>query len=131
MTRIIFALVLLHFQLVLFGQDSSDIVKAEHLNPSQLIGTCGQDRVYYTFKKNKTCKMTLVAPRNLVYKGTWELHNDTLICTFDHVNTIGQGDNKTLENGPRVDKFIVYRKSLYYLEPKDGKLTPVFVSKLP
>lgn len=131
MTRIIFTLALLHLQLIAFGQAASDTIKAEHINPSQLIGTYGQDRMFYKLKKNKTCKMIWAAPRIRVHKGTWELHNDTLICTFDHVNTVGQGENEVLKNKPLIDKFIVCKNNLYYLEPKDGKLTPVLVGKLP
>lgn len=124
MIKLIFTIVLLQFQFMVFGQVASDSIKAERIDSSEINGAFGKDRVYYKFKKNKTCKLIFVAPRRWVSKGTWELSHDTIICAFDHVKATGQVDTK-----PSVYKFIVCKRDLYLLREENGAITPVIIPK--
>ncbi|PCJ62704.1 MAG: hypothetical protein COA58_16880 [Bacteroidetes bacterium] len=126
---IIISTILLFFANRIYGLGVSDTIRAEQFSPTRIVGTYGGDRVYYKFKANKKCKLRYVAPRSLVYCGEWEILNDTLICTFNRVNTIGQGDNDKLQNNPIVEKFIIYTGKLYNIRKENGQISLMLVPK--
>jgi len=60
----------MQFEIIVFGQGITDTFRAESINPTKITETFGGNRVYYTFKKNKKCKLRFVAPRSIIYKGS-------------------------------------------------------------
>ena len=55
----------------------------------------------------------MVAPRPFVSKGTWEIHNDTLICYETHRNTNLNNEGKKIKGKPVVFKFIIAGGKMY------------------
>ena len=131
MTRIIIiSTMLLLSANSIHGQGVSDTIRAEQISAVSIVGTYGGDRLYYKFRANKKCKLSFVAPRPLVYRGVWEIRNDTLFCTFSRVNTIGQGDNCNLKNKPMIEKFIIYKGKLYNIREENGQRNIALVPKI-
>lgn len=126
---IIISTLLLVFANGIHGQGVADTIRAEQISAISIVGTYGGDRVYYNFKANKKCKLRYIAPRPLVYRGEWEIRNDTLICTFNRVNIIGQGDNSNLQNKPMIIMFIIYSGKLYIIKEENGQRYFVHVPK--
>lgn len=130
MTRIIIILIMLLLSAhSIVGQGVSDTIRADQISAVNIVGQYGVDRIYYKFRANKKCKLRFVAPRSLVYRGVWEIQNDTLICTFNRVNIIAK-DNGNLKNKLMIEKFIICKGKLYSIGEENGQRNLALLQKI-
>lgn len=53
------------------------------------------------------------APRPYVVKGSWEIHNDTLVCYATHRNTTHGTEGKKIKAKPVFVKLIMIGEQIY------------------
>jgi hypothetical protein len=120
MTKLITIIILLQIQLMAIAQHGIKRSVSKEVKIELLAGNYRADNVYCKFKKNMTCKVAFNGPHSLVYKGTWDLQRDTIVCAYHHVNFILQGKNKELKKEPYAQKFVIVNNTLYMTEESDG-----------
>ena len=84
------------------------------------IGTYSDNGFSLKIKKSHTFKTSFVAPRPLIYKGIWEIKNDTMYCYNTKCNTRLNGQGKKIKGKPIA----------YTLILKNGKVYDVKQDKL-
>lgn len=92
----------------------------EKTSYKNFIGSYSENGVSLKIKKNHTFKTRFVAPRPLIYKGIWEIKNDTMYCYNTKCNTSLNGQVKKIKGKPIA----------YTLILKNGKVYDVKQDKL-
>jgi len=120
MSKILFIIILFQIQLVATAQRVKYMSVSKQVKIYLLSGTYRSDGIHCKFKKNMTCKVTFTGPRKLIFKGQWNICQDTILCSYHHVNLVLKGKNKELKQQPYKQKFVVVNDMLYLKEDNDG-----------
>ena len=114
---------------LILGQSSNgqrpDSLKPEKIDISKMSGTFSEDRFSLILKRNNKFKTIMVAPRPLISKGTWEIHNGTLICYETHRNISTNNEEKKIKGRPIKFMFIIVDGKMYSIVDKKRILFPV------
>lgn len=120
MTKIFLLILLFQLQLAATAQRVKYMAVSKQVRMELLAGTYHAEGMRCTFKKNMRCKVVFTGPRSLVFKGRWNIHQDTIVCRYHQVNFVLQGKNKELAAHPYQQQFIVVNGMLYLREADDG-----------
>jgi hypothetical protein len=105
------------------GQADASL-KPETINISKVSGRYMDAGVTLIIKKKNKYKSILAAPRPLVSKGTWEIHDDTLVLYETHRNTNIRNEGKNIKGKPIAFKFIMIDGKMYSVVDKKRILFP-------
>lgn len=115
MTRFAIILFTTFFMLIALRSKGQTIEnwKPEKMDISKIAGKYTDGRFDLIIKKNKSFKTRMAAPRPLVEKGIWAVHNDTLICYLTQRNTNINNEGKRIKGRPIAYKLIMVNGKLY------------------
>lgn len=104
------------FLLPVYGgntQEKPATPQPEKMDISKVAGTYREKQFTLVIKKKNKYKTSMAAPRPLVSKGTWEIHNDTLICYLRRRNTKINDEGRKIEGKPVEFRFILADGKMY------------------
>jgi len=114
MLKFIGLILFLQCQLLAFGQENTvDVTGIYHYKSAS-----------FKLNKDQTCKIVFTFPQKLIYEGFWKLQNDTLVCTYHHINITIEGVNEELKEDPFSQKFLLTSNTLSLM---DGQYTGTVV----
>lgn len=125
MTKFLLLIILFQIQIAAQAQRVKYMAVSKQVRMELLAGTYHADGIRCQFKKNMTCKVTFMGPRQLSFKGHWNIRQDTILCSYRKVNFVLQGKNKELKANPYDQKFIIVNGMLY-LRKDDDEISIAF-----
>jgi|GEM_PF-2791651 len=106
---LLFTIILCLCETLCSGQDSLP----GKIEVNKITGRYKEGMITLVLKKNHKFKEVWVAPRSIVYKGVWEIRNDTLFCFLVHCNTIIADRGKKFKERPVQHRLIVSGGNIY------------------
>jgi hypothetical protein len=131
--RNIFVLVLLFSPATFVKASGGDSLQPQKMEAKFIPGTywppAGDPNHFIVFKKNHRFRMIYPAPRSAVYKGKWEVRNDTLYGYLYHKNFTLYGESRKVKDKPLILCFICANGLFYRLFEDDHKTTAVHYTR--